>query len=243
MSALVREHKGPVPGANARSIEALIFDMDGLLADSEPLAGETIVALFRRYGREVDLSAEEGQRLVGMRMREILAAVAEIYGLVLPTDALAHEYEELRLTVLQGRLQPMPGAKQLIAFAREAGLPMALATSGVRRYADAVLAETGLAGSFAVEVTGEDVVRGKPAPDVFALTAMRLGVAPAGCVVFEDAPNGIAAAVAAGMRAVAVPNIYTRELAFPAAPEVVFPDLHAAILWLQAQGIGNSQGR
>ena len=116
----------------------------------------------------------------------------------------------------------MPGAKELIAFAREVGLALALATSGVRRYADAVLAETGLAGSFAVEVTGEDVVRDKPAPDVFALAASRLGIEPAACVVFEDAPNGIAAAVAAGMRAVAVPNIYTRELAFPAAPEVVF---------------------
>ena len=132
----------------------------------------------------------------------------------------------------------MPGAKALIGFAKREGLPMALATSGVRRYADAVLAETGLAGSFAVEVTGEDVVRGKPAPDVFALAASRLGIEPAGCVVFEDAPNGIAAAVAAGMRAVAVPNIYTRELDFPAPPETSLPDLHAAISWLRERGVG-----
>lgn len=233
MATLVNERRGSLTNL-PRPIAALIFDMDGLLVDSEPLAGETIVALFRRHGREVDLEAEAGQRLVGMRMREILAIVADMYGLALPTDALAQEYEELRLTVLAGRLQLMPGARELIAFAKDSGLPMALATSGVRRYADAVLAETGLAGSFVVEVTGEDVARGKPAPDVFALAATRLGITPAECVVFEDAPNGIAAAVAAGMRAVAVPNVYTRALAFPTPPEVILPDLHAAISWLQA---------
>lgn len=217
-----------------RPIHALIFDMDGLLVESESLAGEAIVALFRRHGREVDLDAGDGQRLIGMRMREILAIVADMYGVALPTDTLAREFEELRLTVLQGRLQPMPGAKELIAFAQDAGIPMGLATSGVRGYADAVLAETRLAGSFAVEVTGEDVARGKPAPDIFALAATRLGVSPAHCVVFEDAPNGIAAAVAAGMRAVAVPNVYTRELAFSPLPHATLPDLHAAITWLQA---------
>jgi HAD superfamily hydrolase (TIGR01509 family) len=237
MATLLKKSLRSGFNSNARPIEALIFDMDGLLVDSEPLAGETIVALFRRHGREVDLDAKAGQRLVGRRMREILAIIAEMYDLVLPTDAMAQEYEELRLTVLNGRLQPMPGAKELIAYAYEMRLPMALATSGVRRYADAVLAETGLAGAFAVEVTGEDVAHGKPAPDVFLRAASRLGIRPAGCVVFEDAPNGIASATAAGMRAVAVPNVYTRELAFPAPPEVFLSDLHGAIAWLQEQPI------
>jgi HAD superfamily hydrolase (TIGR01509 family) len=236
MATMVPGRRGSVTRLIRRPVEALIFDMDGLLVDSEPLAGETIVTLFRRHGREVDLEAEAGQQLVGMRMREILAVVAEMYGLALPSDALAQEYEELRLKVLAGRLQPMPGAKELIAFARELGLCTALATSGVRRYANAVLAETGLAGSFAVEVTAEDVARGKPAPDAYALAATRLGIAPAKCVVFEDAPNGITAAVAAGMRAVAVPNVYTRALTFPTSPEATLPDLHAAISWLQGPG-------
>ena len=137
-------------------------------------------------------------------------------------------------------MQPYSGAADLLAFAQAGGLRLALATSGRRSYVDAVLAETQFSGRFEVEVTGEDVTYGKPDPETYLLAASRLGVAPASCVVLEDAPNGIAAAVAAGMRAVAVPNVFSRELPFPAPPEVVLPDLHAVIPWLQDQGIGGS---
>ena len=84
------------------------------------------------------------------------------------------------------------------------------------------------------------IADGKPAPDVYLLAAERLGVVPARCVVFEDAPPGVAAAVAAGMRVVAVPNANTRDAAFAISPEVVLPDLHAVIPWLRDQGIGGS---
>ncbi len=114
-----------------------------------------------------------------------------------------------------------------------ASLPLALATSGQRDYVDAALRESGLAGSFAVEVTCESVTRGKPDPETYLLAAQRLGINPAHCLVFEDAPAGIAAAIAAGMAAVAVPDVYTKDLTFDPAPHAVLPDLHAAIAWIE----------
>ncbi len=94
-----------------------------------------------------------------------------------------------------------------------------------------------MAGLFDAEATGDDVERGKPAPDLFLLAASRLGVEPAACVVFEDAPLGVAAAVAAGMRVIAVPNAKSREMPFPVAPTVSLPDLTAGIAWLRARGV------
>jgi beta-phosphoglucomutase-like phosphatase (HAD superfamily) len=103
------------------------------------------------------------------------------------------------------------------------------------------LAATGLTGSFAVEITGEMETHGKPDPETYLLEANCLGVPPAACVVLEGAPNEIAAAAAAGMRSLAVPHVYTRELRFAPPPAAILPDLHAAIPWLRTQGVDRSE--
>jgi beta-phosphoglucomutase-like phosphatase (HAD superfamily) len=102
----------------------------------------------------------------------------------------------------------------------------AVASSGVRPYVEAVLGAIGLAGRFEVVVTGDDVAKGKPAPGVFLRAAERLNVRPPACLALEDAPNGIAAAKAAGMRCVAVPNAFTRTLDLSAADRIL-PSLNA----------------
>lgn len=225
-------------------VQALIFDMDGLLVDSEPLTGIALAALLEQHGCVVDWNDQAlVARLMGRRMTEILAVLADICGITTPADELNEMLEALRVQTLRGQLRAMPGAVDLIAYAAACGLPLALATSGRRTYVDAVLAEARLTGCFAVEVTGAEVTHGKPNPETYERAASRLRVDAAACVVLEDAPNGIAAAVAAGMRAVAIPNVYTRDLPFVPPPEVTLPDLHAVIPWLWQQGHAASSPR
>jgi HAD superfamily hydrolase (TIGR01509 family) len=216
-------------------IRALIFDMDGLLVDSEPVAERAMADFLRRHGHELS-GAVVGQ-LLGRRVPEAIALVAGVYGLPGDLDDYVSAYNEMRLAALFGNLKPMPGAAELIAFGRQAGLRIALATSNLRPHADVTLAEAALTGLFDAEVTGDEVQHGKPAPDIFLLAAERLGIAPANSVVFEDAPVGVMAAAAAGMRAVCVPHVRSRELEFPVAPDAILPDLGAAIPWLEERGV------
>lgn len=209
--------------------------MDGLLVDSESLAEAAMTSFLARYGHEP--RAEVGAQLLGRRLPEALAIVREGYQLEVPVEELIAVYGAMRLAALRGSVKPMPGAAEIVAFGRSAGLKLALATSGQRTHADLSLGETGLAGLFDAEATGNEVERGKPAPDLFLLAAKRVGVAPSACVVFEDAPLGVAAAVAAGMRAVAVPNEKSRSMPFAVAPEITLPDLTAGIAWLRSQGV------
>jgi HAD superfamily hydrolase (TIGR01509 family) len=217
------------------SIRALIFDMDGLLIDSEPFALVALGNLLRGLGHELRPGVMEST--LGKRLPDAMAVVAETYQLAVPLDELTRTYDAIRLDALRGNIQPMPGATTLIAIAREAGLRLGLATSSQRTHADLSLHEAGLAGLFDAETTGDEVARGKPAPDIFLLTAQRLGIAPAACVVLEDAPAGVAAGVAAGMRCVCVPNTGTRHLPFPVAPDVTLPDLGAVVPWLRQMGV------
>lgn len=218
--------------ARSLAFEAVIFDMDGLLIDSEPLTDIAFSALIEAHSCQIDWTPELIARLQGRRMTEILEIVAGICSIATPIAELSETLEAHRIEVIRGHLQPKPGAVEMVRHVQSSGLPVALATSGQRTYVDAALRESGLTGSFAVEVTGESVTRGKPDPEVYLLAAQRLGVAPEHCVVFEDAPAGIAAAIAAGMTAVAVPDVYTHDLTFEPAPHAVLPDLHAAIPWL-----------
>jgi HAD superfamily hydrolase (TIGR01509 family) len=213
-----------------QAVRALIFDMDGLLVDSEGLAAEAMDRLLTEY--QLARNPDVHGKLLGRRLVEALAIVREGYGMDVDVEILIARYSDLRIEALRGAVKAMPGAHDIIARARLAGLSIALATSGMRIHADISLVETGLAGSFDSETTGDEVTRGKPAPDLFLIAAERLGVDPAEAVVLEDSPLGVEAAKAAGMRVVAVLGHPGREVLFPVAPDVIVENLHQAAGWL-----------
>ncbi len=217
-------------------ITALIFDMDGLLVDSEPFAEAAMRSFLERYGH--DLTDDVSVRLLGRRVPEAIQIVAEHYGLVDDRDELVTLYNDIRLAAIRGNLRPLPGSAEIIAFGREHGLRLALATSNTREHVDLSLTEAALANLFDAEATGEEVERGKPEPDIFLLAARRLGAEPENCVVLEDSAAGVAAARAAGMRAIWIPQSRSDGLQKALSPDVTVPDLLQAIRWLRGQGVG-----
>ena len=164
-------------------IAAIVLDMDGLLVDSETVAGEALRLFLLGHGHEMLPSTLEGA--LGRRLPEAMATVAAAYDLSGPLDELIVAFDAMRLEALRGNVLAMPGAVALLDWAAGKGVPRALATSSFRGHAEVSLAEAALTGRFDVEVTGEEVERGKPAPDLFLLAAARLGISPESCVVFE----------------------------------------------------------
>jgi HAD superfamily hydrolase (TIGR01509 family) len=170
------------------------------------------------------------QAMLGRRVRDLTDAVARQVG-VPPDEAFAGREAVFWRMLAQDALPAMPGLRPALARLTAAGLPLAVASSGTRAYVEHVLARLGVAGAFTAVVSGEEVAEGKPAPDVYLLAAERLRADPAACVAVEDAPHGIAAARAAGMRVVAVPHARTRALDLSRA-DVVVDDLEAAAAWI-----------
>jgi HAD superfamily hydrolase (TIGR01509 family) len=201
---------------------AVLFDMDGLLIDSEPLWLEAETAVIRRLGGQPWTPADQQQLLGGSLDRTVryLRAKASVPQ---PLDVIGEwlmvEMEEL---VKARGVQLRPGAAALLDAVRAAGLPHALVTSSERGFMDVVLASTGLA--FDVTVCAADVTRTKPAPEPYLLAAKLLGTEPESCTVLEDSPNGVAAAEAAGCQVIAVPSL----LPIPPGPgRTVVPSLTA----------------
>lgn len=217
-------------------IDALIFDMDGLLVDTEHLAYGAMENFLAKHTLERRQDIHD--QMLGRRLPEAIAIVKEGYGLPDPLEDLIADYTILRRDALIGNVRAMPGAREVVQYGIDSGLKVGLASSGVRDQVLLSLTEAGLAGMFEVLVTGDDVTRGKPAPDLFLKAAEGLGVDPERCVVFEDAPAGVAAAVNAGMHAVAVPNAHSKAMTFAVKPDVVLDSLHDAIDWLRAHGVG-----
>ena len=180
------------------SPRAVIFDIDGTIVDNMHLHAEAFSLFAERHGLP-PLTPDDRARLDGRRNSEIFPI---LFKREVPREewqAYEHEKESLYRELSRGRLLPMKGLHDLIARLRESGIAMALATSAPEPNVIHTLRELGLADAFPVIVRGDQVPRGKPAPDVFLEAARRLNVAPADCLVFEDAPMGIAAAHAAGM--------------------------------------------
>lgn len=213
---------------------AVVFDLDGVLVDSEALQ----LAAWQRYVGRFDraLPPELLPRLFGRRLVDAAALIVAELALPVSPEEAARERDALFLASLPGNVRPMPGARELVAALRARGLPLGLATSGHRRYVELVLSELGIADAFAAVVTGDDVVRGKPAPDCYQLAAARLGLPPERCVAIEDAPLGVAAARAAGLRCLAVPNDHTRHLGGLEAADAVLAGLDAVLPWLEESG-------
>ena len=190
----------------------MLFDMDGLLVDSEPAWFEVESSVMARLG---GTWGEEDQRalLGGSLDRSVtymLTKATEGNG---ARPARAAEPDEVGRWLVEGMadlitregLPLQPGASELLAAVADAGLPHALVTSSQRLIMDAVLAATGV--KFPVTVCGEDVEHGKPAPDPYLRAAALLGADPRACVALEDSPSGITAARAAGCAVIAVPTI------------------------------------
>lgn len=185
------------------SPRAVIFDIDGTIVDNMHLHAEAFAVFAERHGLP-PLTKEDRARLDGRRNSEIFPI---LFKREVSRDewlAYEHEKEGLYRELSRGRLAPTRGLPQLIERLKHDGIPMALATSAPKLNVEHTLAELDLAARFSIIVRGDEVARGKPAPDVFIEAARRLGVAAADCLVFEDAPMGIEAAQAAGMRVVAL---------------------------------------
>jgi HAD superfamily hydrolase (TIGR01509 family) len=208
-------------------LRAIVLDFDGLVMDTETPIYEEWRAEYRRRGH--DLTMDVWQHALGTFAGfDPCAHLSGLTGEAIDADSLRAEVRARNL--VRCREQPLlPGVRERIAEARARALGTAVASSSTAAWVGGWLEHHVLAAEIDVVCTRDDVARVKPAPDLFLLAAARLGVEAAECVVFEDSPNGIRAARAAGMRCVAVPNAVTRELAVGEA-DLVIPSLAALTL-------------
>ena len=185
------------------NIHAVIFDMDGVLTDSEPLINEAAIAMFKEKGLTVQ--PDDFIPFVGAGEERYVGGVAEKYNFPLdPVKGKKRTYE-IYFDLVPEKLQAFPGVLELVETCRKAGLCVAVASSADGNKVSINLQKIGLpAESWDAVISGELVEHKKPAPDIFLLAAKKLAIEPAECVVVEDAANGIQAAKAAGMRSVGV---------------------------------------
>jgi HAD superfamily hydrolase (TIGR01509 family) len=208
-----------VSGARFEGIEAVIFDMDGVLVDSEPLHMDATRRLLATYG--VGYSQEANEEFIGFTDVEIFTILRARHGLLPGTDVLARQFAEHLIALLRREAVPLPGVPAVLEALRGAGYRLALASSSTPEVIGATLGALHLDGYFPVVVSSVEVGRGKPAPDVFLAAASRLGRPPARCLVVEDSRNGVLAAKRAGMGCVAVPCAVTRHQDFAQADRVL----------------------
>ncbi len=206
--------------------EAIIFDMDGLLVDSERvwhIAEDEVFA-----SRGLEYTDELRASIIGLRMDEFMAKLQAHFRIEEPLANLTAEVNANMLRMIPTMVQPQPGAAELLQLVQQRGWPLAIASSSPMAIIDATLRSQGWDDVFRLRCSADNVARGKPAPDVYLQAAHLLGVAPHNCLALEDSPNGARAAIAAGMTCYAVPDrSHSQPDAFAGITPQVFADLHA----------------
>ena len=213
-----------------REEKAFIFDMDGVIIDSENLHSVTKVQAIRSFGVEVSEADLNLQSYVGRSAKSFFSDVLAKYPeLGDDWEVLAKKKHELYQKILREDpdLKPIDGIPELLARLKEKGYKIGLGSSSIMANVQLVLNRFGIIDYFDAIAAGSEVEHAKPAPDVYLLAASRLGIAPENCTVVEDATAGIAAAKAAGMRCIAVRNPNSGAQDFSQADEVI--DRYAAI--------------
>ena len=191
------------------AIRAVIFDMDGVIVDSEPYSMQALVDILRQYG--VEPTENDLRRSYGRRVRDDFVDYFSRYGVTADVNtAIAHKHARY-YHLAAGRLRPFPGVMPLLKRLRHCGYRLALASSGDRVKVAFGMQALGLNGVFEAIVSGDDVTHSKPDPEIYLTAAQRVGVPAAACIAIEDAPAGVEAAKCAGMRCIAVTNSVGRE--------------------------------
>ena len=207
------------------NIRALVFDMDGLMLDTEPL----YKAAWQRACLELgyDFDDESYAKVIGRPTDDGVAELARRFGAGFPIERFRSRWPELwQAEADADGIATKPGLLELLTLIEQRGLRVAVATSSEMEYTEFSLRKAGLDGRFPIIVTGDQVQRGKPAPDIYLEAARRLGTNPAECVALEDSEAGILAASRAGMIAVMIPDLTSpsdaaRHAAFRVVPSLV----------------------
>jgi HAD superfamily hydrolase (TIGR01509 family) len=196
-------------------MQAVTFDMDGLILNSEDvytLAGRELLS---RRGREFTPDLKDA--MMGLPPQKAIEVMIDRHALTEPWQEIAAESNEIFLALLDQHLATMPGLMELLAALERAAIPKAIATSSSRRLTDACLGPFQLARRFSFILTSEDITHGKPNPEIYLLAAQRFGIPPSEMLVLEDSHNGCRAAAAAGAFTVAVPGEHSRRQDFSSA--------------------------
>lgn len=209
--------------------QAIIFDMDGLLVDSERLW--KIVETQWLADRGATYDEEKHAPFIGMALTEFVPNVKRVYNLDDDVETLIADLIGRMVTTLQTDTQPQPGAKEFVDYVVTHNIPYAIASSSPLTIIGATLgSQPDWKDRFTVRCSADEVPNGKPAPDVYLLAAERLGVDPTTCIALEDSPNGSRSAVAAGMACFSVPDLSHSKLEdFADITPHVFGTLHEAL--------------
>jgi HAD superfamily hydrolase (TIGR01509 family) len=183
---------------------AVVFDLDGLMFNTEELYVEVGSELLRRRGHV--FTQELLDQMMGRPSPVALQIMIDVHALEATVEGLLAETDELFPAILDARLATMPGLVELLAALERAGIPKGIATSSRRKFVKRVLGKFQYQPRFSPILTSEDITHGKPHPEIYLKAAQRLGIAPSQMLVLEDSQNGCRAAVAAGAIAVAVPG-------------------------------------
>jgi HAD superfamily hydrolase (TIGR01509 family) len=198
---------------------AIVFDMDGLMFNTEDVYWRVGTELLRRRGRR--FSRELSDAMMGRPPQTCFDVMIRWHSLDETWQELAAESEEIFLSLLDRHLAPMPGLMELLAALEKAGIGKAIGTSSSRRSLEAILSRFALEPRFQFVLTAEDIAHGKPDPEIYLKAASRFGVAPSELLVLEDSQTGCRSAAAAGALVVAVPGAHSIGQDFSAAALVL----------------------
>jgi len=212
-----------------RRFDAVIFDMDGVLIDSEPLHFEVLRRVLGHDG--VQLSGAENEEFIGTTSAAMFATLIARHALPRSVSEYVALYDAAVLEVLRRPHKAQPGVEHLLGYLRQSSIRLGVASSSNRSWIDATLRSLQLTDAFEAIISGDEVSRGKPDPSIYTLAAQRLGIAPERCLAIEDAPNGVESARRAGMAVLGVRTAYTAHLNLGGVIETVdsLADLNLAL--------------
>src|SRR3989344_1041355 len=199
-------------------VEAVIFDMDGVLVDTEPISDESIIESCKKLG--VKFSDEDIEYSRGRSSKDIWSYMKKKHTLKQSVEVLIEKNRKNYWVKLQN-LKPLPGAVELLNALKQQNIPLGLASSSSTQTIDVTLSAISAKHFFKEILSGHQVKQSKPAPDIYIEIARRLKTAPQRCTAIEDSPNGVLAAKAAGMKCIAVPCSVTIGRDFSHADKVI----------------------
>jgi HAD superfamily hydrolase (TIGR01509 family) len=204
-------------------MKALLFDMDGVLVDSEPMHTAVALKILASYG--VHLTLKDLDRFAGTTMHYIFSTMKQEYQLTVAPETLIQQQLDHILDIVMKEPQKLiDGIPEILSYLKGNDFPTAIASSSPKRLVNAVVDRLGIKNYFEFLLSGEDVTHSKPAPEIYLLAAKRLGIAPKDCVVIEDSKNGTIAAKDAGMFCIGFKNLHSGDQDLSRA-DIIVPTL------------------